>query len=363
MRVHAAVLREQDQPFSIEEMDLADPGPGEVLVRVAGAGLCHTDLLARQGVRLRLPLVTGHEGAGVVEAVGPGVSQVVVGDHVVLSFDSCGWCARCLGGEPAYCDEFMALNFSGLRPDGSTPMSDRAGRPVPARWFGQSSHATHAVATERNLVRVDPDLPLPLLGPLGCGMQTGAGAVLLALKVPAGSTVAVFGTGAVGLAAVMAARIAGASEIVAVERHAKRRELALELGATRAVDGADPDLAAQLNAWTGGGVDCALDTTGVAAMVVTALTALRPRGVCALVGIGGDLVLPPHAMSAGRVLTFLLAGDAVPQRFIPQLIALWRRDRFPFDRLVRTYPLTEINAAEQDSLSGETVKPVLVPAS
>ena len=360
MRIHAAVLRESDGPFAIEEVELAPPGPGEALVRVVGAGLCHTDLLSRHGLSMPLPMVMGHEGSGVVEAVGPGVTRVAVGDHVVMSFDSCGWCARCLSSEPSYCDEFVARNFYGVRPDGSTPMTDRDGRPVSARWFGQSSLATHTIATERNLVRVDRDLPLEVLGPLGCGIQTGAGSVLLALEVSAGSSIAVFGAGAVGLAAVMAAKVAGASEIIAVDLNAKRRELALELGATRVIDGADPDVAARITGWTGG-VDRAFDTTGVPSVVVTAMDSLRTRGVCGLVGVGGDITLPSWALTSGLTLKYLMEGDAVPQQFIPRLITLWQQGRFPFDRLIRLYALDEINEAERDAASGETVKPVLLP--
>ncbi|MGP4017542.1 NAD(P)-dependent alcohol dehydrogenase [Saccharopolyspora sp. 5N708] len=361
MNVHAAVLRGADQPFTVEEVDLAGPGPGEVLVRVAGAGLCHTDFLPRHGLTRPHPLVVGHEGSGVVEEVGPGVTGVVAGDHVVMSFDSCGRCIRCMGGEPSYCVEFESRNITALRVDGSTPMTDRTGKPLAARWFGQSSCATHAIATERNVVAVDRSLPLQLLGPLGCSIQTGAGSVLLALKVRAGASIAVFGTGAVGLAAVMAARVAGASEIISVDLHANRRELALEFGATRTIDGAAPDVAAQITAWTGG-VDFAFDTTGVSSVVATALASLRERGVCGLVGVGGELTLPPRALYGGRVLTYLMEGDAVPQFFIPQLIAFWQRGRFPFDRLIRTYALDAINDAERDSVSGETIKPVLVPA-
>ncbi|MEV5843599.1 NAD(P)-dependent alcohol dehydrogenase [Streptomyces sp. NPDC051985] len=360
MKVHAAVLRNGAGPFAVEEVDLAPPGPGEALVRIVGTGLCHTDLLPRHGFPLPGPMVAGHEGAGVVEAVGPGVTQVVPGDHVVLSYDSCGWCARCLNGEPAYCAEFVPRNLFGLRPDGSTPMTDEDGRPIAARWFGQSSLATHAIATERNMVQVDRELPLELLGPLGCGIQTGAGSVLLALQVSAGSSIAIFGAGAVGLAAVMAAKVAGAGEIIAVDLHAKRRELALELGATRAVDGADPEVVARIKGWTGG-VDRAFDTTAVPSVVVTAVDSLRARGVCALVGAGGDLTLPSRAMVGGVTVKYVMEGDAVPQLFIPRLIALWQQDRFPFDRLIRTYALDAVNDAERDAAAGETVKPVLLP--
>jgi aryl-alcohol dehydrogenase len=360
MKIKAAVLRDPRKPFALEEVSLADPGPGEVLVKVAGAGLCHTDTAMRHGMPFTQPIVLGHEGSGVIEEIGPGVTRIGVGDHVVMSFDSCGWCARCLAGEPAYCVEFNARN-GGFRADGSTPMTDAGGQPVLARWFGQSSLATHAIATERNVVRVDPSLPLEILGPLGCGFQTGAGSVLLSLRVHAGSSIVIFGAGAVGLAAVMAARIAGASEIIAVDLHAKRRELALELGATRILDGADPDIPGQIRAWTGGGSDYAFDTTGVSSVVVTALESLHGRGVCGLVGVGGEILLPPMVLMPGRSLAYSIEGGAVPQQFIPRLIRWWEQGQFPFDRLIRTYALDAVNNAERDSLSGETVKPVLLP--
>ncbi|MFI7132361.1 NAD(P)-dependent alcohol dehydrogenase [Nonomuraea sp. NPDC050153] len=357
MRAQAAILRDPGKPFTVEDISLAPPGPGEALVRVAGAGMCHTDVLFRGLAELPMPMVFGHEGSGVVEAVGPGVTRVAPGDHVVMSYDSCGWCGRCLTGAAPYCDEFMARNLSGVRADGSTGAICSVGEPVAARWFGQSSFATHAVATERNLVTVDKSLPLELLGPLGCGLQTGAGSVLISLNVRAGAGIAVFGAGAVGLAAVMAAKAAGADEIVAVDLHASRRELALELGATRALDGADPDLAAAV-----GQVDHSLDTTGVPEVIRTAIAVLRPGGSCGLVGAGGEITLPPTAL-AGRTVRFIFEGDAVPQEFVPRLIRLWRQGRFPFDRLIRTYPLDAINDAERDSASGATVKPVLLPGT
>ena len=356
MRIQAAILRDPAKPFTVEDVELGEPGPGEVLVRVAGSGMCHTDVVLRQLPELRLPMVFGHEGSGVVEAVGPGVRSVAPGDHVVLSYDSCGRCARCLTSMAPYCDQFMARNLAGVRVDGTTGATDSAGMPVAARWFGQSSFASHAIATERNVVAVDASLPLEMLGPLGCGLQTGAGSVLIALGVRPATSIAVFGTGAVGLAAVMAARIAGAAEIIAVDLHPARRELALELGATRAIDGADPDLAAAI-----GQVHYCFDTTGVPAVAATAISVLRPGGTCGLVGAGGgEIRLRPEAL-AGRSLRYILEGDAIPQQFIPRLIGLWQRGRFPFDRLLRSYPLDQINDAERDSANGTTIKPILLP--
>ncbi len=364
MKIQAAVLRDGDKPYSLERLELAGPGVGEILVRIVGTGMCHTDMVPRSpefAALAPLPLVTGHEGAGVVEATGTGVSGIAVGDHVVLSFDSCGSCASCRGGHPAYCESFLPRNLSGRHLDGSSPATDEAGKPVGARWFGQSSFASHALATARNAVVVDRSLPLEILGPLGCGIQTGAGSVLVAMGVRAGATIAVYGAGAVGLAAVMAARVAGATTIIAVDLHPARLDLARELGATHVIDGKAADGTQQILSITGG-LEYVFDTTGIPSVIAGAITALRPLGVCGLVAVrGADLVLPPLTLELGRTVMGIIEGDVVPQRFIPQMIALWRQDRFPFDRLIRKFPLGKIDEAERASLAGEVVKPVLLP--
>lgn len=363
MKITAAVIRQHDQPYSLEQLELAEPRAGEVLVRIAGVGMCHTDVLPRvPEIPMPRPIVCGHEGAGTVEAVGPGVTAVSPGDHVVLSFDSCGVCANCRLGHPAYCGTFMVRNLSGYDVDGTTCLTTSDGERIAGRWFGQSSFATHCIATERNVVKVDDDLPLESLGPLGCGLQTGAGSVLVAMRAQPGTSIAVFGTGAVGLAAVMAARVAGCTTVIGVDLNDARLELAAELGATHTLDGAEPDLAARITELTGDGVQYAFDTTGVPSVIVAAVSALRPTGVCGLVGVQtSPLTIEPNLLAYGRNIMGILEGDAVPQVFIPQLVALWRRGRFPFDRLVRTYPLAQIDDAEEASLSGEVVKPVLVP--
>ncbi len=365
MKIRAAVLRAGDAPYSIESLELAGPASGEILVRITGVGMCHTDMVPRApefAALAPLPLIPGHEGAGVVEAVGGEVAGIAVGDHVVLSFDSCGTCRSCRGGHPAYCETFLPRNLSGRNLDGSSPATDAAGKPIGARWFGQSSFATHAIATPRNAVVVDRALPLEILGPLGCGIQTGAGSVLIAMGVRAGSSIAVYGAGAVGLAAIMAARVAGATTIVAVDLHPSRLALARELGATHTIDGKAGDVAQQILALAAGGLDYTFDTTGVPSVIVGAIMALRPLGVCGLVGVrGADLVLPPLSLELGRTVVGILEGDAVPQRFIPQMIDLWRQGRFPFDRLIGKFPLAKVDEAERASLSGEVVKPVLLP--
>jgi aryl-alcohol dehydrogenase len=363
MRIDAAVLRDHRGPFDIEPVDLDEPRAGEVLVRVSGTGICHTDMMVRAMPpgTVPLPMVLGHEGSGIVESVGPGVVSVRPGDAVVMSFESCGHCDLCLAGDPAYCDHFNLLNASGRRLDGSPGARDKSGNDVGCRWFGQSSFATHAIATERNLVKISCDVPLELLGPLGCGIQTGAATVIVAMGMRPGESIAIFGAGTVGLSAVMAAKLVGATTIVAVDLLASRRELAMDFGATHVVDGADPDLAAVVKDASGGGVMYAFDTTGAPPVISAAVATLKARGFCALVGISpDDIVLSPQALGGGRSLSYLIGGGAVPQLFIPQMVELWQAGLLPFDRLVRTYPFAQIGAAEADMLSGETVKPILV---
>jgi aryl-alcohol dehydrogenase len=364
MRATAAVLRDPTAPYAIEEIDLPAPGPGQLLVRIVSAGICHTDSLLRSRGASSLPVIAGHEGAGVVEAVGPGVSHLAAGDHVVLSYDYCGECQNCESSNTPYCDTFMARNLFGHPLDGSPGATDLAGTSIGSRWFGQSSFANYAIATVHNAVVVDRAVDLELLGPLGCGIQTGAGSVLLALGVEPGTSLAVFGAGAVGLAAVMAGRVAGASTIVAVDVHEQRLDLALSLGATHAIVAKEPgELAAEVQAVTGGGAQYALDTTSVPGVINAAISSLRLTGTCGLVGAGGSEVSLHPSGLFGKTITGIFEGNAVPQRFIPRLIELWQAGRFPFDRLIETFPLAAINDAEQASLDGRVVKPVLLPAS
>ena len=360
MRFEGAVLRAADGPYSIEPLELADPGPGEIVVRIAGAGHCHTDMVGRG---MPGPIILGHEGSGVVEAVGPGVTEVEVGAHVVLSFDSCGRCRNCRDARPGNCAQMFEYNMLGAPLDGVPRVTDAKGEPVNNRWFGQSSFGTHALAGVRNVVPVDREAPLELLGPLGCGVQTGAGSVLISLGVRAGDTLAVFGAGAVGLAAVMAARVAGAAVIVAVDLNEARLELARDLGATHVLDGAEDGIAEKIREITGGeGVQFALDTTAVPDVVSKAVASLRTTGVCGLVGVGGqEYRFDPTQLLTGRTVKGIIEGDAVPQTFIPRLVDLWWQGRFPFDKLITTYPLADINRAEEEVNAGKVVKPVLLP--
>ena len=360
MRITAAVLRSQDGPYSLEEVELAPPRDDEVLVRIVATGMCHTDVLPRGAATISPPpIICGHEGAGVVEEVGREVTGVEVGDHVVLSFESCGACEACTDHRPYACTEFFVRNLLGRRSDFTTGATDASGAEIPSRWFGQSSFATHAVATARNVVVVDKGLPLEKLGPLGCGIITGAGSVLNALDVQPGQSLVVFGAGAVGLAALMAAGSEGADPLVAVDLHDARLELAEELGATHTVPGDAPDLLEQLMGITGGGAHYAVDTTGVPAVSRNAMASLRLGGEGVLVGAQvDDLVLDTLAV-VGKTAHWVLEGNADPKAFIPELIGRWQAGRFPFDRLIEEFPFAEIDAAEAASLSGRVIKPVL----
>ncbi len=363
MQITAAVARAGGAPFTIEQLELDEPRADEVLVRVVAAGMCHTDLFIRdQHYETPLPLVLGHEGAGVVEAVGSGVRKVAPGDHVALSFLSCGQCPSCSTGRPGYCLRFFPSNFACTRPDGSTTLRSD-GEVVYGSFFSQSSWATHALANERNVVKVRKDVPLELLGPLGCGVQTGAGTVLNNLRPPAGSSLVVFGAGSVGLSAVLAGALAGCTTLVAVEPNAARRELATELGATHVLDPELGDVVEAIRELTGAGAAYSIEATGIPAVLGQALDCLGPGGVCALVGaapMGATLPIDLASMLAmGRTLRGVVEGDSVPDVFIPALIELYRAGRFPFDRLVALYDLADVNRAAEDSESGRVVKPIL----
>ncbi|UIX29173.1 NAD(P)-dependent alcohol dehydrogenase [Streptomyces sp. GQFP] len=357
----AAVLRAKDGPHAVEEVTLDAPGEDQIVVRIAAAGFCHSDVLPRAAeFPVGPPVITGHEGAGVVEWRGSDVSGIEVGDHVVLSFASCATCQECAGRHPAYCETFTERNLFGRSAAGGSGATDAAGEPVMARWFGQSSFATKAVVDANNAVVVDRDLPLDVLAPLGCGMITGAGSVLNVLQVQPGTSIAIFGTGSVGLAALLAAKAAGAESIIAVDLHPSRLDLAAELGATATVLGGDKDVVEQIRKHTGRGAHYSFDTTGVPAVILSAIQCLRARGTCALVGVQtGDVVLDGNVL-LGKQLGSVVEGDADPRTFIPHLIKLWRDGRFPFDRLIEKYPFAAINEAERASLEGRTVKPVLV---
>ena len=359
MRIEAAVTRAQGAAFSIESVTLSAPGPNEVLIRVVATGVCHTDAVGRELAVSPYPIVLGHEGSGVVEQVGDNVGGLAPGDHVVMSFAHCGHCENCLTGHPTVCATFNELNFGGRMEDGTARLHQ--GDVALSTFFGQSSFATHAVAHERNVVKVDKDVDLALLGPLGCGIQTGAGTVLNRLKPAFGSSIAIYGCGAVGLSAVMAAKIAGCPRIFAVDVHDNRLDLARELGATHALNGRKVDVVEEIKAASGGGTHHAVETTGAPPVVRQCLNALRPLGVAAIVGVTPKMEIDVHndLMAEGKSMVGVIEGDSVPRVFIPRLVEFYKAGKFPFDRLVRFYEFADIAQAFEDSSSGATVKPVL----
>ena len=363
VKITAAVVREKEQPFSVEELELEEPRANEVLVRVVATGVCHTDLIVRdQWYPVPLPVVLGHEGAGVVERVGENVTKVQPGDHVVLTFSSCGECASCAGGKPAYCLNFFEQNFGGARHDGSTGIS-KDGDALHSHFFGQSSFAGYALAAERSVVKVRGEVPLELLGPLGCGIQTGAGGVLNALHPEAGTSIAVFGAGAVGISAIMAAAVAGCTTIIGIDVKENRLELARELGATHSINGGEADAVEEIGNITGGGADYTLETTAVPELFAQAVQALAPLGVCGLIGaapLGTEASLDMNdILIPGKTVRGIVEGDSVPDVFIPRLVELYQGGHFPFDRLIAFYDLEEINQAAEDSEEGTVIKPVL----
>ena len=362
--ITVAVVREKEKPFTIEKARIRGPKDDEVLVRVVATGLCHTDLIVRdQYYPVPLPAVLGHEGAGVVEALGPGVKDLKVGDHVVLTYGACGHCNPCSGGHGAYCKDFFGLNFGGGELDGSTAIQDPHGQPLHDHFFAQSSFATYALSRENNAIKVPVDAPLELLGPLGCGIQTGAGAVINSLKVRAGSSFASYGAGAVGLSAVMAARVAGATTIIAIDVVPSRLELAKELGATHTINSREVDVIEAVRGITGGGVDFALESTGRPEVLEQGIEALAGLGVIGVVGapkLGTKAAFDiNNLLLGGRSIRGIVEGDSVPKVFIPQLVQLYQQGRFPFDKLVKFYPLEQINQAAEDSTKGITLKPIL----
>jgi len=362
MKARAAVLRGGHDPFSIEELTVDEPQAGEVAIRMVATGMCHTDVLARElpAEYFRGPLVHGHEGAGVVEAVGDGVTHVEPGDHVVLSFNHCGSCRACDQDRVAYCFDFRRVNTSGGRSDGSRAFTTESGEAVGSHFFGQSSFSSHTIASANSVVKVDKSYDLARLGPLGCGIQTGAGAVLNTLGVEEGSSLVVAGAGALGLSAVMAAKVAGAGVIVAIDRHQGRLELATSYGATHTIG---PDVESMTKAIleaTNGGADYALDCTGAAPVIRALVNGLHNIGTCALAGVGlGELIIDQPSMVSGRRIVGVIEGDSTPAEFIPHLAQLNADGVFPFHELIVEFPLEQINDAEAASADGSVVKPVI----
>ncbi|WP_374693865.1 NAD(P)-dependent alcohol dehydrogenase [Gordonia rubripertincta] len=356
----AAVLSEVGAPPALHDVQVREPVGDEVLVRVQAVGICHTDIsLAARWPDKRMPMVFGHEGAGIVEAVGR-TATVRVGTRVVLTFNSCGQCTQCKAGESAYCRQSTALNMRGDRGEVSGSVRGEHG-PINGDFFGQSSFATYALAHQRNTVPMGNEIDMSVAAPLGCSVQTGVGSILNALRPVLGQSVVVFGVGAVGLSAVMGARIAGARIIVAVDPVAARRALAIELGATHTVDPAVDEVVSSLVDVTGGGADHVLDTTAIPAVLAEAVAALRSRGQLGIVGLGAPIAALPVGLIMGRGLRIrgIVEGDSAPATFIPELIDLHKRGDLPLEKLITTYDFADFDNAWAAARSGLAIKPVL----
>lgn len=364
MQFKAAVLREGSPRVAIESVTLRDLRPDEVLVRLVATGVCHSDLVVREGLfPTPRPLILGHEGAGIVERVGPQVTKLAVGDPVVLTYLACGECPSCRSSEPSYCRDFGARNITGLRPDGSSAL-EQNGVPVGGHFFAQSSFATYSVANERNLVKVRPDAPLELLGPLGCGVQTGAGAVMNALRAKPGTSLVVSGGGGVGLSAAMAGIVQGCAQVIVVEPNAGRRQIAQAIGATHVIDPiAAKDLPAAIVEITGGGANYAVETSGKTQAAQQIFSSLAVRGELALIAFYGLTATASFGLLdfTGKGLTVrgVTEGDSIPDEFIPRLLDLHMQGKFPLDKLVKYYEFEAINQALDDQESGATIKPIV----
>ena len=373
MKTVAAVLRAvTDQrpygtsaPMKLEEVELGAPRAGELLVRIEAAGVCHSDLSVVDGSRVRpLPMALGHEAAGVVEQVGPGVRDVKPGDHVVLTFvPSCGICPECSSGRPALCTPAAAANGAGTLLHGPSLLRDAAGQVI-HHHVGVSGFARHAVVARESAVVVPADVPHPIAALFGCAVLTGTGAALNTAAVRPGQSVAVFGLGGVGQAAVMGAAAGGAAFVAAVDPVASKRKLALEVGATHAF--APEEAEEAIKDLTRGGAEVTIEAAGVPAVMEAAFRALRRGGTSVSVGLphpSKTVTLPALAFAGlGQSLVGSYMGSASPQRDIPRYLALWKAGKMPVDRLqTATLPLERINDAFEALAAGQAVRQILLP--
>ncbi len=361
MKIHAAVLYAPGIPFAIETLDLAPPQAGEVLVRVAAAGVCHSDWHLMTGATQHAtPVVPGHEGAGVVVAVGPGVTRVRAGDHVALNWaPNCGACFYCLHERPSLCDTYIGPIWAGTMMDGTTRLS-KDGAPVYA-FSALACFADHTVVPQECCVPLSKDIPLSVAALIGCAVTTGVGAALNTARVKPGSRVAVYGAGGVGLSVIMGAQLAGAGRIIAVDTHEAKGDIARAFGATDVLM-AGPDTVSAIREMTGGrGADYVFEAIGLPQVQEECLAATRPGGMVVLAGIspvGSATNLPGAIITRQeKTVTGSYYGSANPARDFPLYADLYRRGRLDLDRLIsRVYRLEQINEAYADMLGGELAR-------
>lgn len=372
MKTRAALLRAapaeppyaETRPLSIETLELAPPGPGEVLVRIRAAGLCHSDLSVINGDRPRpTPMVLGHEAAGEVEALGDGVTDLKPGDRVVLVFvPSCGHCAPCSEGRPALCEPGNAANGKGVLLSGERRLSD-GGTPV-NHHIGVSAFAERAVVSRRSLVKLEADLPFEIAALFGCAVLTGVGAAVNTAKVRPGESAAVVGLGGVGLSALLGALACGATTVVAVDLSDEKLALARSLGATHAFNAGDAKVVEEIRAATGGGVDHALEMAGSVKALDLAYRITRRGGTTTTAGLANPthtFPLPPvNLVGEERTIKGSYVGSCIPSRDIPRFVAAYQAGKLPVDRLLSgTGPLEEINAAFDALAEGRVIRHVI----
>ena len=366
MKIRALVVEEKDAPFKVHEIELNEPGPGEVLVRIAASGVCHTDAITRAGdLPMPFPCILGHEGSGTVESVGPGVTTIAPGDRVIIGWPSCGECRNCLDAQPRYCLRTGDALVSGRRfkgkLKGKTAYS-RYGKAIYGHFFGQSSFATHSVASADAVVKVPNDVPIEMLGPLACGLATGAGAVLNEARPKLGDSILVVGVGAVGLAAIMAARNSGVTKIIAADVHDSRLAMARDFGATHTINSGTSKLVDEVAKITGSTVDFAFDCTGVIAVIETIAQTVGMLGTLVLIGgapAGATFSLDHLSTLWGKRVIGVLGGGGRSGQLIPALVELHQQGRFPFERLIKYYELDQVEQALEDSKSGKVIKPIV----
>ena len=363
MRTTAAVLADRGERFIVEDVSIDEPRAGEVLVRVIATGVCHTDAVAQQGdLPFPVPGVLGHEGVGQIEAVGDRVEGHQVGETVLLGWPWCGQCRNCVSGNPRYCLQLAPLLIGGGRSDGSTALRRADDSPLHSHFFGQSSFARHALVGPSSLIPFTTTAPIESIGVLACGIATGAGAVLNTLHLGPGDSLVVFGAGAVGLSAVMAARLTPATRIIVVEPNASRRVLASKYGATDVIDPSETNVVAAIHELCGGTADASLDCTGIPAVIRQAIDSVGMLGTAVLIGAapaGAEFSADHLTTLWGKRIVGTLGGESQSSRFVPALLALHDQGRFPYTDLIEYFPLTEINEAIDASKRGDVVKPVL----
>lgn len=362
----AAVVVAPRAPFVVRNLVLDAPREDEVIVELEACGMCHADLAAQAGsIPFPLPGVLGHEGVGHIVQVGSAVTELRVGERVVISFTSCGRCAACLDAAPGYCRDWPALNlFGGGRCDGTTSLCDD-NHSIHSHFFGQSSFSRFIATTARSAVSVPEDIPAEVLAPLGCGIQTGVNAALNVLRPEPGARVAVFGAGAVGLSALMGLRLTAAAQVIAIDVHEQRLELARELGATDVINAGKEDVEAAIARLTDGrGLNGAIESSGNSSALKTAIKTLSASGTCVVVGVPAngepgqfDVV---DLVARGLRIAGTNQGDANPRTAIPRLIELYRAGRLPVERMITTFSFRDINKAAEASLNGSVIKPVLL---